>query len=228
VNNLVDTTMAVRLLLTLMHSLWEGAAIALFAGTAAFAFRRSAAALRYQIFFTALVLTALAAAFTFACLSAKSDAPSGLVLSDGGLPIQFIPAAGHLTLSPVASPSRSNFPVKSRFDWKRYATPLVEIYAAGVVLMLSRLSIAIRCGRRLCITAQPLTTPVILAALHRQAARLGLRFAPPRFLQYPRSRSHSRRGSAPGDSPSSFGLHGIVSRSRGSHTRTRAGPHSAI
>jgi hypothetical protein len=44
-NALINQTLAVRLLLTLMHSLWEGAAIALLAGAVAAAFRRSSAAL---------------------------------------------------------------------------------------------------------------------------------------------------------------------------------------
>jgi hypothetical protein len=72
--DLVNTTLSVRLALTLLNSLWEGAAIALLARTLALAFRRSTAAVRYQIYFTALVCIALAAVVTFACLAPTPSA----------------------------------------------------------------------------------------------------------------------------------------------------------
>jgi beta-lactamase regulating signal transducer with metallopeptidase domain len=192
-NSVINSGMALRLSLTLMHSLWQGAAISLMAGAVAGALSRSAAALRYQIFFVALVLCALAAALTFARLSPGPDAPLGPIASS--IPTRAAAAVEtHQPTSPASStgvapihivgvePSTSDSPpVKSRFDWTPYATLVVELYAAGVTLMLLRLSIAIRGDRRLRIAARPLIDQEILVALHRQTARLGLSFVPAVF-----------------------------------------------
>ncbi len=201
-NNLINSELAIRLALTLMHSLWQGTAISLLAVAVASEFSRSAAALRYQIFFLALVLCALAAVVTFACLSTGRDVLRGAMApsipgrtvaaveinqtisaasSAGVVSNPVVSVAPHSMYSPIGPATPGSPTVKSRFDWTRCATPVVQVYAAGVTLMLFRLGIAIRGDRRLRIAACPLADQRIHAALHRQAARLGLRFVPAVF-----------------------------------------------
>jgi beta-lactamase regulating signal transducer with metallopeptidase domain len=193
-NGLINSDVAIRVALTLAHSLWQGAAISVVAAVAASAFSRSAA-LRYQIYFVALLLCAVAAAVTFVRLSRGPDAPTGVAESStpSGTASQLemdqhvSPASsavvvtndgGANTLRSIHSTTNNIPPAKWRFDWARCASSVVELYVVGVTLMLLRLSIAIRGGQRFRKAACPLNDHAILAALRRQADRLGLRFVP--------------------------------------------------
>jgi beta-lactamase regulating signal transducer with metallopeptidase domain len=193
-NGVINSDVAIRVALTLAHSLWQGAAISVMAAVAASAFSRSAA-LRYQIYFAALVLCVVAAMVTFAHLSRGPDAPTGVVASS--TPVRLAsPLETDQPVSPLPLPrvvtnvGGANIPrsihstakdipaARWRFDWARCASSVVELYTFGVTLMLLRLSVAIRGGQRFRKAASPLRDDANLAALHLQADRLGLRFVP--------------------------------------------------
>jgi HEAT repeat protein len=65
-----------------------------------------------------------------------------------------------------------------RGDWRVYAPSIALAYFAGTFLMLGRLLVALRGGRRLRRNAERVTDAGMLEALSRQAKALGLAFTP--------------------------------------------------
>ncbi len=88
------------------------------------------------------------------------------------------------TTEPLAPPAaRALVPAEvaawiDRIDLRPYATHLTAAYLLGVALMLARLAIALRGGRRLRRHAEPVTDACIIDPLVREAKALGLAFAP--------------------------------------------------
>ncbi|MBC8112738.1 MAG: M56 family metallopeptidase, partial [Candidatus Saccharimonas sp.] len=102
--------------------------------------------------------------------SADEVMPVGGLNRDAALPGQADAATKELA-RPVLAPQESVW-------WRDYAPLVTSLYLIGVALMGLRLSLGLWGGRRLRRRATPITDASLLAALHRQATALGMRFIP--------------------------------------------------
>lgn len=197
-----DTVWCVRLIETLIHFLWQGAAIALLTLVAAIALRRASANARYVLYVAALVLMAACLPATFTVLDG-----SATTLGDLHLAEQQAAIAGTVRTQPAGPTDRaatavSHSPARrlaagpeqpntteaqpgqpvvwggSRIDWQDYATQITACYLVGVLLMVGRLLLGLHGGQRLRRLSQPVDDPAVLAALARQARLIGLAFTP--------------------------------------------------
>ena len=191
-----------RLTLTLLHFLWQGVAIALFAAGIGMMIRERSATARYVVFSAALLLMACCLPITYALLdvprleigsnidashdpiSAAVSAPAHPNLaSESPAPaviphIQSRPPLQN-TPTPNATPPRD--PLAATFLSKvaeRTAPWIASAYLLGVLLMFLRLLIGLQGGRRLCALSRPLEDPFLLALVQRTARSLRLRMMP--------------------------------------------------
>ncbi len=185
----LDPALSLRLILTLAHFLWQGAAIALIVALLTLSLRRASANARYWLSVAAILTMAACPIVTFSLLppsaipevveaatpslpptmasQAEAPAPAGSVDLSGPSPMQ----------TPTeASPTAPETPW--RLDWPKYAPRAVTAYGIGVLLFLARFLFALRGGQRLRRRSQPVDEPAILAALARQAKALRLAFTP--------------------------------------------------
>ncbi|MBI4557058.1 MAG: HEAT repeat domain-containing protein [Candidatus Hydrogenedentes bacterium] len=197
---ILDSDFCVRLVLTLIHSLWEGVILAVVAGLVVRVFlRHGTAQSRYVVYLVALGLMVLAPAATFLYLEPGSEtvgiaepALSPVTVPEPASdPISRVenPASG--TKRPAASlPHRTGEALSNKvplaawlnsvhnFDWRLYSPYVAMAYAGGVLLMLVRLAFALGGGKRLRRRSEPVDDATVLEALARQAKVIGLRFTP--------------------------------------------------
>jgi beta-lactamase regulating signal transducer with metallopeptidase domain len=82
------------------------------------------------------------------------------------------------TKAPQADAWNNSALQRLKADTRRCAPMIAALYGVGVLAMLLRLAIGICGGRRLATGGQRLTDSALLASLHEQANRLGLRLHP--------------------------------------------------
>ena len=170
--------------------------------------RRAGALARYRLYAAALLMMAACPVATFLWLSAEAPQPSAsrarvaVTNSDRpdadhqqkerSAPVKSRPL--HVSQRPGSesdprqnsetaeaagmSSGRAVPPPVEDFDWRRFAPLLAGLYLAGVVIMLVRLALGLRGGRRLRRSAEPVREPAVLEVLSRRASALGLRFVP--------------------------------------------------
>ena len=192
--NLFDTEVSARIVLTLLHFLWQGLLIAIVVGVVNQILRRATATGRYLLSFTAMALMLVCLPVTFWYVSPEGGLAQSRELSNfsteesTSLPLRrsdsgsvdmvapaelFVNAPETVSVPEVVKPGSS-----SPLRWE-IATPyLVSIYLVGVVLMLGRLLFAFYGGERLRRQSEPLADQRILNALSQQATRMRLRIAP--------------------------------------------------
>ena len=156
--NLFDTEVSARIVLTLLHFLWQGLLIAIVVGVVNQILRRATATGRYLLSFTAMALMLVCLPVTFWYVSPEGGLAQSRELSNfsteesTSLPLRrsdsgsvdmvapaelFVNAPETVSVPEVVKPESS-----AAVRWE-IATPyLVSTYLIGVVLMLGRLLFA--------------------------------------------------------------------------------------
>jgi len=193
----LDTTLCVRLTLTLGHFLWEGLVIAVVALSAVAISRRASARVRYGVFVGALLLMAACPPVTFYVLGRAGPAA---VASEGratGEPVVDVhapsgqPGIGAVPLDQeVEAASLEVFSAGDlRSDtvaadagngvaWRLWALLTTLAYMVGTTAMLGRLALGLVGGERLRQRSGALDDANVMAMLTRQAESLALRLTP--------------------------------------------------
>lgn len=202
-----DEALAVRLVETLGHFLWQGAALGLLAAGLCVLLRKRSARTRHALLVGVLFAMALCPLLTFGYLGiaepaqdpvpvrvAEAEVPGGIAGVE--TPAIARPAADEEATVPIAAglPELEEEPAaasviaeaeaevassRPRVDWRRYAPHAALAYVLGVAVMLLRLLVAVGGGQRLRRRSEPVTDGRLLEAFGRHAAALGLRYTPP-------------------------------------------------
>jgi len=186
-----------RLCLTLLHSLWQVALMAIVAGTLARFWRRLPVEWNYIVHVVALLLALIAMPITFWLLSGETQAitvassssptPSHPAAGDSRIP-EILPATGNSGESThglreiieVGSPPRFDLEIISARSepWRRMAPWLVGLYAIGVAAMFLRLTVAMVSAERLRRLSLPLRDGPAATAIHKIAQKWNRTKAP--------------------------------------------------
>jgi WD40 repeat protein/beta-lactamase regulating signal transducer with metallopeptidase domain len=203
--HLLDSAMSLRLTLTLLHFVWQGALLGLIAFVADHALRRAASRTRYAIFVGILATMGTALPTTFLLIRTGGPATKpALSLASTATPAvmtnSLVPAKRQLVArsaqpanpipisesEPIADfgPAEALLPLPptvSELSTTRlgpYAATVTLAYLVGIVLMLTRLAAALHGGRRLRLAATPISDGPVAELVRRQAQRLGMKTAP--------------------------------------------------
>ncbi len=194
----LDPLASELLCLTLLHSLWQVAAVALAAWVIGLCLGPRRENVSYVVHATALVLGLVAAPMTHALLSysgsalladsarpvvtgAEASAPlgsaPGVIRVPSGLS-QATEATEPLLPAVPAAQSAPGVPADSGFAWRSIMPWLAGAYMLGVVVMLGRLAWSALLLERLRATARPIVDGPVLKALHDICSRWSLKTAP--------------------------------------------------
>lgn len=183
--DLLEPELSARLIQTLGHFLWEGAAVVAALIVVWPMLRLTSSDLRYRACLAAMAILAAFPVLTFVALQPVSSSPAPAPAAYAQLDREPI-RLPHL-VEPVPAPAltpgratRSNQTDVATFDHKRslYQSYLLMAYFAGVALMLARLAFAVGAVHRLRRTAAPANDATLLAAVARASEAVGLRVAP--------------------------------------------------
>lgn len=185
-----------RLCLTLMHSLWQVALVALAAWGIGLCLGRRRDNASYVVHATALTLGLIAAPITYAFLtyggSTPVDPASQSVTAVERISVDSAPVANQLPphVAIAAEPATPAFtnepaarnaptvPAASTSAWRSVMPWLAGAYFAGLVFMLARLAWSALQLERLRATAQPITDGPVFKALTDLCGRWALKTAP--------------------------------------------------
>lgn len=175
-----ESDTCVRVALTLAHSLWQAAAIAIAALTIGAVLRGSAARARYGVHVCALGLMVASAIGTFAWLnrSITSEMIAEQAIIRAPIAPQPEPPAGAAQPDPSLRYSTPEVRPFAGFALCRYAPHCVAVYIAGVIAMIAHLLFALRGGVRLRQKALPVHDTRIAGLLARATQSIGLRAQP--------------------------------------------------
>ncbi len=202
---LLEPALSLRLTLTLLHFLWQGALLGLAAFAADRGLRRASSRTRYAVFVSILAAMSAALPTTFLLIRiAEPQSNLATVLVSTSVPVVMTNSSPAVTPRPIGkasqpvnsiqdrqpepisdlgpagafieSPAAPNEPPTARL--KPYATAVTLTYLAGIVLMLARLAVALQGGRRLRLAATPISEGPITELVRRQAQQIGLKTAP--------------------------------------------------
>ncbi len=182
----LDEAFCVRLLIALMHFLWQGALLAAAAGFIGWTLRGRSARTSYVVFCGALACMGLCVPVTFGLLGDTwraekrvYEAPAQGTLS---APIPEPGAAATAPRATEAGATRTASPlviaVKPPSNWRMYARYAACAYLFGVMLFIARLGLGLWGGNRLRRSSRAIEEPALLQALARHAAVLGMGFTP--------------------------------------------------
>ena len=196
---LFDETLALRLVQSLAHFLWQGCVLAVIAVVAGSALKRATAHVRYSFHVTTLLVMTACMPVTLTLqgdprqgpleFHSRGRSPDQSAAGRDGAEFPRAPArnpAGISDRPALSEPTAPNVMIlwlASRVNAIHSAlTPwapfLVAAYLLGVGLMMLRLAVALRGGRRLLRSATPVPDPRLPAILGREVRRLGLKTAP--------------------------------------------------
>jgi beta-lactamase regulating signal transducer with metallopeptidase domain len=192
-----------RWALTLAHFFWQGALIALLALAFGFFLRRRSAEARHAVYLLSLIAMAACLPVTF--VLHKADEPAAAsqpVALDDRQPADF-DANVYAPLRQAADQSEPTFArrepvvrqavqletpnfsqlssvssVPNTSVWELLAPYAMLGHLCGMLILLGRLLLALRGGRRLHRRSRPVDDPEILTRLARQARSFGVAFAP--------------------------------------------------
>ena len=199
-----DGPMAVRLVVTLLHFVWQGTLLALLAAAAARLAAKRSPSVRYAIFATSMLSMVAAVALTFV-LVGPGQSMATEPAAGGHLPdVPTVGATAEVSnddvgrnVSATPQPTVTQQPEPTGVDekqarettaadkprtnqtmWRPYVPYVVTAYYVGAALMLLRLLVGLGGGDRLRRHSQPVEQGALLAAAARQARLLGLSWAP--------------------------------------------------
>ncbi len=164
----LDSTFYLHSALTLLHFLWQGLLLAIFAYVATWCLQNRSAGARYRVQVATLLLMLVCLPATFAVLHRQqADQPATLGVGDPGI------------TAAIASQSPFSISPTSRAS---VATPLARwttiLYLLGVTAMFARMFLGLAGARRLRRDATPLADVDLLEAVRRHAHCLQLRHVP--------------------------------------------------
>jgi beta-lactamase regulating signal transducer with metallopeptidase domain/biopolymer transport protein ExbD len=196
----MDTAACVRWVMTLVHFLWQGIAIALVAEAAAQFLCARSAQRRYAVRVVSLFVMAICPVVTyrFVDIGARPEQPIDTIsppaatsgvgdpwpmqrvsVEPGDASIVFPSDLAPAPPDPAAPYASTPLePAESPSAWQRYAPVAATIYLVGVLALLLRLGVGLHGGRRLCHRSVAVTDSAFLEMLAREAATLGLRARP--------------------------------------------------
>jgi beta-lactamase regulating signal transducer with metallopeptidase domain/uncharacterized GH25 family protein len=187
----LDSSLSTRLCLTLMHSLWQVAAVAAVLAILA----RRWEALRYNLFVAGLLLCLAMVGATFLLVEAGPQfvrrensvvaVPPAELIHDAprrtaGVSFPAMPTE----TSPPATPNAVAIPLvpppapSPNVRWGDFAPLVASCYAVCVLAMLARLAVGATRVNRVCASAEPITCGPLFDALTRLARGYSLRVAP--------------------------------------------------
>lgn len=187
--SLFDSDISCRLCLSLLHSLWQAALLALLTTCAARLWRKMPVEWNYSIHVAALLMAVALVPITYWSLSAAHAATGRVELSAAQVSESAAAEVDTIDASPnQAEPLRRQTPphapaaAKAASEvwraaglWERAAPFLMAVYAAGVAAMLLRLIVAVTAAERQRRTALPLLAENVSASIGRIARRWGCR-----------------------------------------------------
>jgi WD40 repeat protein/beta-lactamase regulating signal transducer with metallopeptidase domain len=206
VARLLEPALALRLTLTLLHFLWQGALLGVVALAADRALRRASSRSRYALFVGILLAMGAALPATFLLVRVDGEqsptpplsvahasapivltsAPSAPKLPPAGAGLPLTATGGDVATLPISALERvdpptapqptAELPPRSRIE--SYAAVIAIAYLAGSLLMLARLAVALHGGRRLRLAATPIPDGPITELVRRQAQQIGLKAVP--------------------------------------------------
>lgn len=189
--SLLTDDFSLRVAITLLHTLWQGAAIGGVVFIASRLLRNSPANTRYLLHTVALLMLPLCVVMTFAVCDVSgewspiADTTAAVQASDRGGTVDsswrsIEPSAG-ATAVEQAPPLRSEAQADSadrRPRLSRLAPAATLIYFIGVGLFLLRLAVAMWGGHRLRSASTVIADPALLKLVADQARKVGFRVAP--------------------------------------------------
>lgn len=196
--NIFNALFVHRLLLSMLHLLWVGTAIAVVAFFAARTVGEISSRRRYGIYVVSLCAIIASLGTIFAMIQPEQPPAEVAIIGQtdthipkqpmkspilsGPLPIEQEAGINEDIAPPTQpQPAPSIAPIARKptpFDWQSVTPYIMAIYLAGVIAMFSRLIIGLGGGQRLRKRSQPVDDPAILTALTKQAKALGMAFTP--------------------------------------------------
>ncbi len=175
-----DEQLCLRLTMTLLHFVWQGAAIALAAVLATLALRRAAPNLRYGALLMSLLMMAACPPLTFLLMPAAAEAPAASSAYEPADPgMQFPPGqlrpeadgpealakpAGRVAPKVIGRAAGLLAHLSAPEHWRAWSRYVVAAYVAGVLLAFGRLSLGICGGTRLRRVSEPVLDRDLLAS----------------------------------------------------------------
>jgi len=196
----LSSPVCTRIVLTFVHFLWQGVALAVLGRLLVWAAARHSARLRYGIYVVSLLSMVLSVFVTYGLLdvSVVSEPPAlslepARILNDS-VAIDHAPiptwtgAHGSRPIPATTDPS----PIKQEkpqqatsakdppppFDWHQCVPYTMGLYCLGALILLLRLVLGLTGGQRLRKLASPVDNPSILQILRQQSQRIGLATVP--------------------------------------------------
>lgn len=182
----LDSVVCIRLIETLGHFVWQGAAVGLLVFLAGVGLRRASPNARYTVWVAALAVMAACPVVTFSIIHG-SETPAAIPSAEAASapvtaepsPVETAAAQAPSATTALGLQPATKAPVSApAIPWQRYAPHAALFYVAGVLAMLGRLLWAVRGGQRLRRRSQPVDDPALLGAVARQAKALGLSVSP--------------------------------------------------
>ncbi|MBN2580685.1 MAG: PD40 domain-containing protein [Pirellulales bacterium] len=193
--------LCLRLMLVLVHVLWEGCVLALIFAAVQWSLHHASANLRYWTGVVTLLLMAACLPLNLKLIPAKISGafPAGIAgarkdVSPGGRPAEAVVGDSALGQSVTAEEledtsqpatarrgDRSGWQtlwVDIRAEWAGIAPYVVAGYLLGFLLMATRMVLSFSGGRRLCRDAIPCGSPDLLGVVRDSARRMALRTVP--------------------------------------------------
>ena len=195
---LFNTPFARRLLLSMLHLLWVGTAIAVTGCLLARTIGENSSRRRHGIYIVTICAIMASLGIIFAVFQPKQpptataiigqtrtqtpEQPLKLPVVSESPPIEQKAWLNQEIIPPTQPQPTPAIAVTTRkgktFDWQRVTPYIMAIYLAGVIAMFSRLIVGLGGGQKLRKRSQPVDDPAILTALAKQARALGIAFTP--------------------------------------------------
>lgn len=180
-----------RLALVLLHSLWQASSLAAVLWLVLRCLAAERAQLRYRLSVAALAMFAILPPITWSFLAREGRQPAEVSEGDSNAMTPEIAVAGaeagsvrraNRTDAPPASDAPAVWRSGHRrgsagtiaYDFAAWSKVLVAVWLGGVLIMLSRVLLSVRAGRRLVRAAKPLDAAPVLCLVDELRARLGL------------------------------------------------------
>jgi len=175
ISDYFNEALYLRLTVAMVHFLWQGFLVAFLAILASRVFGKNSSRVRHGIYLGSLLIMVSCVTVTFGAIERLGGSST---VTGTASAISDESPAGNAALPATSSAAGSLSTTGSGFDLTRYAPLIAQIYSLGVFLMLIRVLLSYRGGRRFLNCSTPVDDPSILVALAKQAKSLGMTFTP--------------------------------------------------
>jgi beta-lactamase regulating signal transducer with metallopeptidase domain len=184
----IDASFPLRFTTTLFHFLWQGCIVGLFAFFGEMLLSRAAAKWRYALHVAAMLIMAACVPVTYLLVESKvldsiaSASPPAASIVGPEMELAPMMPESAFSPSPVVAPPKptteSEYGTGVSLAIRNAAPYVTVVYFACLAVLMVRLVHGVWGGHRLRRKASVVTDASLLAALERQAQRLGLRAMP--------------------------------------------------